>query len=96
MSNICELTGKRYQSGNNVSHSQRKTRRRFNPNIQPVTFHSDALGQALPMKVAASTLRSVEHNGGIDQYLLTTANGKLTDNAVTLKHKIRKASAAAS
>ncbi len=91
MAKKCSLTGKGPQSGNNVSHSNRKTRRRFMPNIQPVSFLSEALGQKVKLRVTPSTIRTVEHNGGLDNYLLTTSSLKLTPEAVALKKKIKKA-----
>lgn len=90
MAKRCDLTGKDAQFGNNVSHAQNKTRRRFNVNIQQVTLRSDALAQDIKLKIAASTLRSIDHNGGLDNFLLTTANSKLSDKAVTLKRKVKK------
>ena len=90
MSRRCALTGKNPQSGNNVSHSQRKTRRRFLPNVQLVSLRSELMGQNIRLKVTASTLRTVEHNGGLDNYLLTTSSRKLTDDAVKIKRKLRK------
>lgn len=95
MSKRCALTGKTIQFGNNVSHSQRKTRRRFNPNMQHITFMSEALGQKVRLNVPVSTLRTIEHNGGLDAYLLSTSNLKLTAEAVALKKKIQRASTAA-
>ena len=94
MARRCSLTGKGVQSGNNVSHSNRKTRRRFLPNVQNVTLHSEVLKRSFTLKVTASTLRTVEHNGGLDNWLLTTSSRKLTDDAVKLKRKIRKATEA--
>ncbi len=94
MARRCTLTGKGPQSGNNVSHSHRKTRRRFLPNVQNVSLRSDALNQSVSLKVTASTVRTVEHNGGLDSYLLTTSNLKLTDEAKKLKRRIKKAVAA--
>lgn len=94
MARKCALTGKGAQTGNNVSHSHRKTRRRFLPNVQSVSLQSEALGRAVSMKVTASTLRTVEHNGGLDSYLLGTSNRKLTEEAVSLKRKIQKAAEA--
>ena len=91
MAKRCELTGVGVQSGNNVSHSNRKTRRRFLPNLQKVSLLSQALGQSISLKVTAATLRSVDHNGGLDSYLLSTSNLKLTDTAKKLKKKITKA-----
>ena len=93
MARRCTLTGKQPQSGNNVSHSQRKTRRRFLPNVQNVTLRSDILQQGVSLKLSASTIRTVEHNGGLDSYLLNTSSRKLTDEAVKLKRKIAKTAA---
>lgn len=91
MSQRCALTGKTIQFGNNVSHSQRKTRRRFNPNIHKVSLLSETLGQKVSLNVPMSTLRSIEHKGGLDAYLLGTSNLKLTAEGRALKEKIRKA-----
>ena len=91
MSRRCPLTGKSIQFGNNVSHSQRKTRRRFNPNMQQVSVISEALGQTVRIKLPVSTLRTIEHNGGLDNYLVGTSNLKLTPEAVALKKQILKA-----
>lgn len=78
-------------TGNNVSHANNKTRRRFLPNVQDVSLLSDALGNKVSLKVTAATLRTVEHNGGLDNYLLTTSNTKLTEQAQTLKRRIKRA-----
>jgi large subunit ribosomal protein L28 len=91
MSKRCPLTGKTIQFGNNVSHSQRKTRRRFNPNMQAISVISEALGQTVQIKMPVSTLRTIEHNGGLDNYLIKTSNLKLTPEAVALKRQIKKA-----
>lgn len=91
MAKRCELTGVGVQSGNNVSHANNKTRRRFLPNVQDVSLQSDALGNNVSLKVTAATLRTVEHNGGLDSYLLTTSNNKLTVAAQTLKRRIKRA-----
>lgn len=90
MASRCQLTGKGLQFGHKVSHSNIKTKTRFNANVQRVTFHSDVLGQKISTDVAVSTLRSVDHNGGIDQFLLNTSSRKLTDKAKKLKKKIQK------
>lgn len=95
MARRCEITGKGVMTGNNVSHSKRKTRRRFVPNIQSVSLLSETLGQFFPFRVAASTLRSVDHNGGLDNYLINTSNLKLDDKAVSVKKKVLKAKEAA-
>ena len=95
MSRRCDLTGIGQQSGNRVSHSNRKTRRTFQPNLQKVSLLSDALGGAISMRVTAATLRTIDHNGGLDSFLVTTADANLTPIAVTLKRRIKKAMKAA-
>jgi large subunit ribosomal protein L28 len=77
--------------GNNVSHSNRKTRRRFVPNIQVVSLLSDALARNVTLRLTVATLRTVDHNGGLDAYLLGTASKKLTEEGRILKRKIKKA-----
>jgi large subunit ribosomal protein L28 len=94
MAKKCELTGVGPMSGNNVSHSNRKTRRRFLPNIQSISFTSDALGRSVSMRLTAATIRTVDHNGGLDAYLTSTSDSKLTDEARKLKRQIKKAIAA--
>ena len=91
MARRCDLTGRGVQSGNNVSHAHNKTRRRFLPNLQQVSVMSDALGKQVRLRLAARTLRSIEHKGGLDQFLLNTANTKLSDEAVVIKRQIKKA-----
>lgn len=95
MAKRCTITGKGVQSGNNVSHSNVKTKRRFLPNMQQVTLRSDSLGQSIRLKITASTLRTIDHNGGLDNYLMTTHSGKLSEEARTLKRRIMKAREAA-
>lgn len=90
MSRRCELTGIGALSGNRVSHSNRKTKTRFLPNIQTVSLLSDALGAPVRLKVTAATLRSVEHNGGLDAFLLTHPDSQLTETAQRLKRQIKK------
>lgn len=91
MAKRCEITGKGVQSGNNRSHSNIKTKRRFLPNMQQVTLVSDTLGQSIRLKITASTLRTIDHNGGLDNYLLATHSAKLSEEARTLKRRIVKA-----
>lgn len=91
MSRTCDLTGTGVMTGNKVSHSNRKSRRRFMPNLQVVSFQSDALNQQVKLRVTAATIRTVDHNGGLDDYLLSTADAKLTEEAVTLKRRIKRA-----
>ena len=91
MSRRCELTGKAVQSGNLVSHSNRKTRTRFLPNLCNVTLISDALGRSVRLRVAAAALRSVEHRGGLDAFLLKAGDEDLSLKARRLKRDIAKA-----
>lgn len=93
MAKKCALTGVGPQYGNNVSHSNRKTRRRFVPNIQVVSLLSDSLKRSVKLRLTAATIRTVDHNGGLDAYLLSTSNSKLTDEARRLKRLIKKAQA---
>ena len=96
MSRRCSISGKGVLSGNNVSHAKNRTRRRFLPNIQMSSMPSEALGQSIKLKLSTQTIRTIEKNGGIDAYLLSTSNTKLTYEAQRLKRKIRLASEAAS
>lgn len=89
MSKRCDLTGVGAQAGNNVSHSQRKTRRRFLPNLQNITLKSDALGQSFKFRITAATLRTVNYKGGLDAFLSTTAAAKLTEKAKKLRKKVK-------
>ncbi len=91
MARRCGITGKGVLTGNNVSHANNKSRRRFLPNIQDASILSDALGMPIRLKLSTRAIRSIEHNGGLDAYLLKTSNLKLTDEAVRLKKKIKKA-----
>jgi large subunit ribosomal protein L28 len=98
MSRICELTGKGRLVGNNVSHANNKTKRTFLPNLQNVTLMSDALGTSVKLRVSTHGLRSVEHVGGLDNWLVKTSNDKLSLRARRLKRDVAKklgASAAA-
>jgi len=93
MSRRCQITGKGVLTGNNVSHANNKTRRRFLPNLQDASLLSDTLGSSVRMRVCTGTLRTIEHNGGIDAYLLATRNSKLTEDARSLKRRIARAKA---
>lgn len=95
MARRCEITGKGVLSGNNVSHSNRKSKRRFLPNMQQVTLISDSLGQSVKMRITASTLRTIDHNGGLDNFLMTTHSKSLSEEARKLKSRIIKAREAA-
>jgi large subunit ribosomal protein L28 len=88
MSIRCQLTGKGYLNGNNVSHAKNRTKRRFLPNLQKITFISEKLGFSIKLKVSASTIRTVEKKGGLDEYLLSTSNLKLPLKARKIKKQI--------
>ena len=88
MARKCEISGAGVMSGNNVSHANNRTRRRFLPNLQVVSLLSDVLGKVFKLKVCSKTLRSIEHNGGLDSYLESTSNTKLTDEAKKIKKAI--------
>ena len=93
MSRICELTGKGRQVGHNVSHANNKTKRTFLPNLQNVTLMSDALGRGVRMRVSMNGLRSVEHVGGLDNWLAKTGEDRLSLKARRLKREIAKKAA---
>ena len=91
MARICELTGKGRMVGNNVSHANNKTKRTFLPNLQNVTLMSDTLGESVKLRVSTHGLRSVEHVGGLDNWLGKTSVDKLSLKVQRLKRKIAKA-----
>lgn len=91
MAKKCDITGTGVMSGNNVSHANNKTRRRFLPNLQVVSLLSEKLNRIFKLKVCSKTLRSIEHNGGLDAYLESTSNSKLSDEAIKIKKTIAKA-----
>ncbi|MAB13995.1 50S ribosomal protein L28 [Parvibaculum sp.] len=95
MSRRCELTGKGVMSGNNVSHANNRTRRRFLPNLCQVSLLSDALGQQVSLRISAHALRSVEHKGGLDLFLLNASDGQLSPRALKVKRAIAKKQATA-
>ncbi len=90
MSRICELTGKGRQVGHNVSHANNKTKKTFLPNLQNVTLMSDTLGKSVKLRVSAQGLRSVEHVGGLDNWLAKTSDEKLSLRARRLKRDVAK------
>ncbi|WP_136161248.1 50S ribosomal protein L28 [Sphingomonas flavalba] len=94
MARICELTGKGRQVGHNVSHANNKTKRTFLPNLQNVTLMSDTLSRSVRLRVSTHGLRSVEHVGGLDNWLLKTNDEKLSPRARKLKREVAKAKAA--
>jgi len=95
MSRRCELTGKAVMTGNNVSHANNKTRRRFLPNLCQVSLISDSLGRQYRLRITAHALRSVEHNGGLDGFLVKASDAQLSIRAQRLKREILKAREAA-
>jgi large subunit ribosomal protein L28 len=90
MSRRCELTGKGPMVGHKVSHSNIKTKRRFLPNLLNVTMISDALGRSVRLRVSANALKSVDHRGGLDSFLLKARDGELSARALDLKRQIGK------
>lgn len=94
MARRCELTGKAVLSGNNVSHANRRTKRRFLPNLCNVTLASDALKKRVRLTISAQALRSVEHRGGLDAYLLKAGDDELSLKARRLKRDIAKVQSA--
>lgn len=90
MSRICELTGKGRQVGHNVSHANNKTKRVFLPNLQNVTLLSEGLDRGIKLRVSTHGLRSVEHVGGLDNWLLKTADTKLSRTALRVKRELVK------
>ena len=90
MSRICELTGKGRMVGNNVSHANNKTRRRFLPNLVNVTLISEALNQNVRLRVSANALRTVEHRGGLDAFLAKADTAELSQRARLLKKQVAK------
>jgi large subunit ribosomal protein L28 len=96
MSRRCELTGKGAQTGHKVSHSNRKTKRRFLPNLVNVTMTSDTLGRAVRLRVSTSAMKTVDHRGGLDAFLAKAKEAELSPRALELKRELRKKLATAS
>jgi large subunit ribosomal protein L28 len=95
MSRRCELTGKGVQVGNNVSHANNKTKRRFLPNLNDVTLMSETLGRGFKLRISAAALRTVDHRGGLDSFLAKAKDVELSEKALKIKKDIAKAQAAA-
>jgi len=95
MSRRCELTGKGPMSGNNVSHANNKTRRRFLPNLNDVSLQSETLGRVVKLRISAAALRSVDHRGGLDAFLAKAKDDTLSDASLKIKKEIAKAQATA-
>ena len=94
MSRKCELSGKGPMVGNNVSHANNKTKRRFLPNLQEVTLESEALGRSFRLRISNHALRSVDHRGGLDAFLAKAKDVELSSDALAIKKEIAKAQAA--
>ena len=90
MSRRCDITGKGIQTGNNVSHANNRTRRRFLPNVQDRMLFSDVLGK-IRLKCTPAAIRTIEHNGGLDAFLLGTTDAKLPAEALKVKRRLEKA-----
>ncbi|MEE2566269.1 50S ribosomal protein L28 [Hyphobacterium marinum] len=95
MSRRCELSGVGPVVGNNVSHANNKTKRRFLPNLCDVSLASETLGQTYKLRIAAKTLRSVDHVGGLDNYLLKARDAGLSARAAKIKRALKKKQAEA-
>ena len=93
MARRCAVTGKGVLTGNNVSHANNKTRRRYLPNLQETSLFSDILGALIRMRLSVNGIRTVEHNGGLDAFLLGTPDRRLPAEAITLKRRLEKAQA---
>jgi large subunit ribosomal protein L28 len=95
MSRVCELSGKGPMVGNNVSHANNKTKRRFLPNLNEVTLISDALGQSYKLRISAAALRTVDHRGGLDAFLAKAKDDELSPKALKIKRELEKKAVAA-
>jgi large subunit ribosomal protein L28 len=95
MSRVCELTGKGPMVGNNSSHANNKTKRRYLPNLNDVTLQSEALGRGVKLRISAAALRSVDHRGGLDAYLAKAKDTELSARALKVKKAISKVDTAA-
>jgi len=93
MSRRCQITGKGVLTGNNVSHANNRTRRRFLPNLQETSLLSDILGAPVRMRLSTRGIRTIEHNGGIDAYLLGTPDTRLSIEAKAVKRRLLRARA---
>ena len=95
MSRVCELSGKGPMSGNKVSHANNKSRRRFLPNLNEITLISDNLGRSFRLRISAAALRTVDHRGGLDAFLMKAKDDELSSGALAIKKDVVKSQAAA-
>src|ERR1700743_2180571 len=93
MARVCTVSGKKPHFGNNVSHANNKTRRRWQPNLQICSFPSEILGKSVALRLTPNGIRTVEHNGGLDAWLLGTRNSRLSEPALKIKKLLTKAQA---
>lgn len=93
MARVCSVSGKKPHAGNNVSHANNKTRRRWLPNLQMCSFPSEILGKPVQLRLTANGIRTVEHNGGLDAWLLATRDSRLSEPALKIKKLLKKAQA---
>jgi large subunit ribosomal protein L28 len=91
MSRRCGITGKGVMTGNNVSHANNKTRRRFLPNLRSTSLYSDALGQVVRLRVTTAALRTIEHRGGLDAFLLGERDARLDPDVRRIKRRVKRA-----
>ena len=90
MSKVCEISGTKPMTGNNVSHANNRTKRRFIPNLQNVKLYSNSLNKYVNLNITVKTMKTVEKNGGLDAYLTKTSNRNLAQNALKIKKQILK------
>ena len=90
MSKVCEISGKKPMSGNNVSHANNRTKRRFIPNLQNVKLYSGILQKYINLNITIRTMKTVEKNGGLDSYLIKTSNKNLAETSIKIKKQILK------
>lgn len=90
MARRCELTGKGVLSGHNVSHANNKTKRKFRPNLAEVSLMSDKLDRTVKLRISKHALRSIDHNGGLDNFIVKQDDEKLSERALRLKREIRR------
>ena len=93
MARVCSVSGKKPHFGNKVSHANNKTRRRWQPNLQICSFPSEILGKAVTLRLTANGIRTIEHNGGVDSWLMGTRNSRLSEEALKIKKQLAKAQA---
>lgn len=95
MARRCQITGKGVQTGNNVSHANNKTRRRFLPNMQVSSFMSDMLGEQFRLRLSARGIRTIEHKGGLDAFVMSTPRSKLSQEMILIRRRLEKTLAGA-